>query len=256
VFALGAAAGAGVVGSVSSAASPSPNLVAGNGITVNYDPMADDSIAVSIDIYNASDHDLTALPTLVAGWAVAGDEPAPQVLFARSWTALSVSALPVCDEPLTDVVVIEADATQYQVATGPHLVEQLSYLRQNYCGLGSHVFIEPEPVSTSVEADALRMDLRMPAHRRPMLGEQLITGALSQTPGFTAEADGVPATLTADEPLAVSVLWQIQDCQTAAESVTGPSIAFTTDDDVVVESWLGDRGVALLARYVATQCGA
>lgn len=253
-FALGAVAGAGMSVLVSSTADPVPNLVAGNVVSVEYDPAAAASIAVSVNIYNASDDDITALPTSIAGWPYAGDETGNQVLPARSWTELAITALPDCDRVLTNVAVVEVDATQHQIVIGPQVAERLSYVRQDYCGLDRHLYVEPELIAASSEGNSLRMDLRLPAHGRTMLGEQLITDAYAQSRGFIVEMDGLPATYTSDASLVLSARWSIRDCPAAVEGVLAPSIMFTTEDNVVVDSWLGDRGVAMLARYVATQC--
>jgi hypothetical protein len=254
LFALGAAVGAGAVGMASTAASRPPNLVAGQVVSVDYDPSAAASIAVSVEVYNAGDHDITARPVSIAGWALTGDESEPRVLSARSWTELALSAVPMCDGPLTDVIMIEADDAQHRVVTGRHLVERLSYVRQDYCGLGRHVFVEPEPVSTSIDGTELVMDLRLPAHGRTLLGEQVITGVYAQTPGFTVLATGVPALFRPDVALTISVRWHIEDCRVAARNVLNLGLTFITDGNVVVEAWFGDRGVALLTRYVAAQC--
>lgn len=254
VFVLGAVVGAGTVGLVSSAGNAPPNLVAGNVVGVEYDPAVAASISVSVNVYNASNRAITALPTSIAGWPHAGEKTGVQELPAKSWTELVITALPDCDRVLTNVAVVEVDATQHQIVIGPHIAERLSYARQDYCGLDRRLYLEGEPEAASVEGDALRMDVRLPAHGRTMLGEQLITNAFAQTPGWLVQVDDLPVTYPPDESTLVSVSWHIQDCRFAAENAVAPSIRFTTEGNVVVESWLGDRGAAMLARYVATQC--
>lgn len=254
LFGLGAAAGAGAVGLASNAAGSSPHLVAGQVITLDYSPSAADLIDVSVDVFNASDEELAVQPISIAGWADSGIEPAPQLMPARSWTAIAFRTLPECDVELTNVVVVGANSTPYEFVAGRHVLARLGEVRRDHCGLERRLFLEPEVISASIQDNALRMDLRLPAHGRTPIGEKLITNVGSPTPGFTVEVDGLPATLSADSPLALSTIWRVQDCRPADEGVIQPGITFITDDGFVVESWFGEHAVALLARYAEIHC--
>lgn len=256
LFIAGSVAGAGAVALASSTSSPPPRLVTAT-FGPNYELSSDGAIALTVDVFNPSDDDLPVTVTSIAGWPVPEGTLSKQVLAGRSWTQIEVNAALDCAATPSDLIELDAGSELLVVSLEPAIHDHLSFVHGEHCGSGRQVRVETEVESVSNVGDGLRIDLRLLGHGRQPIGNLQITDARTSLPGSSVTLVGLPAELGVDGSIVLTTHWTVHDaCVLAHEAMPEPNITFATGENFALDTWLGERGVAVFARYAAAECAA
>lgn len=245
---------AGAVALASSAAGSPPSLATGPVLTSDYGRSAEGLVTLAVDVFNSSEQDVPIVVRSFAGWQMSGNEPAGEVLPARTWSRLEITTAPDCDAALTEVMTLDAGSYSLDVPLDPGIPGILRRVHNEFCELEPYVFATAEAEAATADDQGLHIDLRLLGHGREPLGDLQITDARSRLPGSTFRVTNLPVTLAVGGSTMLDAYWTVDDCTVALQAIVRPAITFSTEEDVVVEAPLDDRGVAALARHIANQC--
>jgi hypothetical protein len=208
---------------------------------------------LTVDVFNTADRELTARPVSIGGWPI--DDAEPASLTARSWTPIRLTAVPDCEREPTTIFDLSIGGRPVAADLPSYAGEMLAYLRLDHCGTSRQLFVEPSIEATSADDAGLLIELRVPGHGRRRVGDVTITAIASEMLGVVVESDDFPATLPVDGALTLVTRWTVADCGAATRNHVVAAFQLLAADDTRVEAWLGDRGIAVLARYIAVECG-
>jgi hypothetical protein len=253
LFTAGAVVGAGAVEMGSSAADGPPTVIVGQRVEADFYGSLDDEIPFTVDLFNTDDRELTAVPVSIAGWPVDHAEPAS--LTPRSWTPVGLISIPDCDREPTAALELTVDGRPVEVELPSHAGGMLGYLLAEYCGTSQHLFVEPSVEASSVDDAGLQIEIRIPGHGHRRRGEIQVVAIRAEMAGVAVEADDLPVILSRDGALTLTTRWTVDNCGPATRSHVTPDVRLIGADGTEVNSWLGERGVAVLARYIAVECG-
>ncbi|HEX6336308.1 MAG TPA: hypothetical protein VFZ85_05090 [Jiangellaceae bacterium] len=254
LFVAGTIAGAGGVALASSAAGSPPSLATGPLLSSDYELSAEGLVTLAVDVFNSSEQDVPVVVKSVAGWQVSGSEPDSEVLPARTWTRLEITTMPDCDAVITEVMTLDAGSYSLDVPLEHGIPQMLRRLHDEFCGLDPYVFATMEVASATADDQGLGMSLRLLGHGREPLGDLQITDTRPSLSGSTFRVTNLPVTLAVEGSTMLDAHWTVDDCTVALQAIVRPAVTFVTEERVVIEAPLDDRGVALLARYIANVC--
>jgi len=254
LFVAGTIAGAGAVALASSASGSPPSLVTAPLVHSDYERSVDNLATLAVDVFNSSEQDVPVVVRSIAGWPASRSETETKVLSARTWTHLEIIAAPDCDAVLTDVMTVDAGSYSIDVPLGQEIPRILRRVHDEFCGPDPYVFAEAEVESANADDQGLRIDLRLLGHGRRPVGDLQLIHARSRLPGSSFHVTNLPETLAVDGSTVLDAYWTVDDCTVALQAIIRPAVTFITQQGVVVEAPLDDRGVAALARYIANEC--
>lgn len=254
LFVAGTIAGARGVALASSASDSPPTLVIAPLLNSDYERSAEGLVTLAVDVFNSSEQDVPVVVRSFAGWPVSGSGTETEVLSAGAWTQLEIIAVPDCDVVLTEVMAVDAGSYSLDVQLGRDIPRILRRVHDEFCGLEPYLFATTEVESATADDHGLRIDLRLLGHGRRALGDLQIIDARSDMLGSTFRVTNVPETLAVDGSTVLDAYWTVDDCTMALQAPTRPAVTFITQQGVVVQAPLGDRGAAALARYIANEC--
>lgn len=254
LFVAGTIAGAGAVALASGASGSPPSLVTAPLLNSDYERSAEGLVTLAVDVFNSSEQDVPVVVRSFGGWPVPGSETEPEVLSAGTWTQLEIIAAPDCDAVLTEVMAVDAGSDSLDVPLGQDIPHILRRVHDEFCGVEPYLFATTEVESATADDQGLRIDLRLLGHGRRALGDLQIIDARSPLLGSTFRVTNLPATLAVDGSTVLDAYWTIDDCTLALQAIARPAVTFTTQQGVVVEAPLDDRGAVALARYTANEC--
>jgi hypothetical protein len=254
LFVAGTIAGAGAVALASSASGSPPSLVTAPLLNSDYERSAEGLVTLAVDVFNSGEQDVPIVVRSFAGWPVSGSGTDTEVLSARTWTQLEIIAAPDCDVMLTEVMAVDAGSYSLDVQLGRDIPRILRRVHDEFCGLEPYLFATMEVDSATADDQGLRIDLRLLGHGRRALGDLQIIDARPPLPGSTFRVTNVPETLAVDGSTVLDAYWTVDDCTVALQAIARPAVTFITQQGVVVEAPLDDRGAAAFARYIANEC--
>ncbi|HEX5994765.1 MAG TPA: hypothetical protein VFY84_06450 [Jiangellales bacterium] len=254
LFVTGSIAGAAAVTLASNASDAPPTLIAGPVSYVDYEQSADGLVSLTVEMFNASERAVPVAVTSIAGWLVSISDANTPVVPPGTWTQLEITAAANCDVERTNAIAVDAGAHKLAVELDQSLDHILHSVHDELCGSTPYVFATTEVESATADDQGLRIDLRLLGHGHRPAGDLHIIDAHSRLTGTTFHVANLPRELPVDGSTAVDAYWIVDDCPMALDAMVHPAVTFLTMEGVLVEAPLDDRGVAVLARYIAQRC--
>lgn len=222
LFAIGGVAGASVTGLLTSEGSEPVALVAGQVVA---EPSDGGGLAVTLDLYNPTGRTVIVDLLAIGGSEVMTDGSAGHALAAHGWTAMTVEAMPECNDSVGASVDLAGDGVDERVPLSEAAVIQLSSVLRPYCE--GPIELDPVVVAATADGEGYRVDLQLPGHGRKALGgvplEDVAIGQFFMV--STVHVEELPAMLMWDEPLDLVTHWTF-DCD---DNVFGPDASLVLD---------------------------
>lgn len=200
-------------------------------------------LAVTIDVYNPEERSVNVEPVAIGGWEVITDLAETITAKGRSWTAISFEVTPDCKGEAAGTLDLATDDAASELALTDEAVTMLTSWRGTYCGAGG-MTLEPAVEARSWEGDTFVLDVRVPGHGRPGLGELTIEAVSAGVP-YAVEAEGLPATLPVDGSITLTTRWTF-DCDPDPAVLADPvgpggeapyeAMYLTTPDDIQIHA--------------------
>jgi hypothetical protein len=212
-------------------------------------------VTLAVDVFNSSEQDVpVVVRSLPDGRCPGAGRTDTEVLSAGTWTQLEIIAAPDCDVVLTEVMAVDAGSYSLDVQHGRDIPRILRRVHDEFRELEPYLFATTEVESATADDQGLRIELRLLGHGRRALGDLQIIDARSPLLGSTFRVTNVPETLAVCGSTVLDAYWTVDDCTMALQAITRPAVTFITQQGVVVEAPLDDRGAAAFARYIANEC--